>query len=71
MSRTRAVIRLDDGKVYPSLSAAAADMQVTPGSIGYACQFHGRSKGWRWAYADEVEGAEQPPKDPGASGGLS
>lgn len=51
----RAVIRVEDGKRYGSVSEAAQDVNGSPGNVVTAIQRDWLHKGYHWRYADEEE----------------
>ena len=50
---SRPVVCLTNGRQYPSLAAAAADVYVVDDAIAKAIRTGGTSAGLRWAYADQ------------------
>lgn len=58
MGVRRPVVR-DDGKVYESVTAAAADVVGNPSNIVVAIKSNGISYGHRWRYLGEGETADK------------
>jgi hypothetical protein len=57
----RPVIRLEDGKVFPSLSKAANSVKASGAHIGAVCRGNrGHAGGYRWAFLDEYENGKTP-----------
>ena len=52
--KRKVTVRIEDGKVFPSLGFAAAEMGVYPSSIRMAIIRKRLCKGYHWRYQDEI-----------------
>lgn len=62
--RGRAVMRLTDGTIYPTVKDAAAANHVTSSAIVCAINRNGKAGRHHWAYLDSLALPPPPPKPP-------